>query len=229
MITDAVNGSLQGFSALKARFVPDPAGRQGRSERQGDRPAVAIDLHDDMISSSTTAPLPFCRSAATSPRLSSPTLPSSDGADLVIHVVIAGGSLMAPTVLGLDHVLLGFPIVRVVVWLNGYFGDLDLMARIRTDAVYREIARRIRGLVRLPELASFSFRPNVQDMLMRHLTFQEALNSPRFLLLEKQRLIMVRRAIWAQTRRARALMGAIKPDAQRLADLVRPSRNHFQR
>lgn len=198
--TDPVNGSLQGFTALKAKFVPIlQSDNISVNVKEIDRLSQAIFTTDAdyVIDNGAASFLPFGRYLA---ETEFGDFAEQQGRDLLIHAIVAGGASMAPTILGLDSILQGFPpAVRVVVWLNGYFGDLEIDGqKFEAMPVYMENKKRIRGIVQLPELATFGFRPNVQEMLMRHLTFQEAIDSPHFMMLEKQRLVMVRRAIWKQ-------------------------------
>ena len=198
--TDPVNRSLQGFVALKARPVAMLlADNVSLNVKEIDRLAETIFTTDAdfVIDNGAASFLPFGSYLSDTDFAD---LADQQGRELVIHAIVAGGSSMAPTILGLDAIFRGFPqAVRVVVWLNGYFGPLELEGKT-FDAmpIYLDNAKRIQGTVQLPELSAFGFRPNVQDMLGRHLTFEEALTSPTFMLAEKQRLTMVRRTIWQQ-------------------------------
>lgn len=198
--TDPVNRSLQGFSGLHAKFVPLlQADNVSLNVKEIDRLSQSIFTTDSdfVVDNGAASFLPFGGYLA---ETEFADFANQQGRDLVLHAIIAGGSSMAPTILGLDAILRGFPAtVRIVVWLNGFFGPLEIDGQtFEAMPVYKENAKRIRGVVRLPELATFGFRPNVQDMHKRNLTFQEAIDSPHFMLLEKQRLVMVRRAIWKQ-------------------------------
>jgi hypothetical protein len=198
--TDPVNRSLHGFAGLRARYVailqPDNI---SLDVKQIDRLAQTIFETDSdfVLDNGAASFLPFGSYLS---QTEFADFADQQGRDLVIHVIVSGGASMAPTILGLDTVFRSFPPpARVIVWLNGYFGDLEIDGQpFPSMPVYTDNARRISATVQLPELATFGFRPNMQEMLTRHLTFQEAIDSPDFLLLEKQRLVQVRRRIWQQ-------------------------------
>lgn len=198
--TDPVNRSLHGYAALRAKFVPIlQADKVSIDVKEIDRLAETIFTTDSdfVIDNGAASFLPFGSYLSDTEFAD---FADQQGRDLVIHAIIAGGSSMAPTILGLDTVFRSFPPpARVVVWLNAYLGDLEVEGqKFHTMPIYTDNTKRISGVVQLPELATFGFRPNVQEMLMRHLTFQEAIDSPDFMLLEKQRLTQVRRRIWQQ-------------------------------
>jgi hypothetical protein len=63
--------------------------------------------------------------------------------------------------------------------------------------IYRDNAKRITGLVHLPHLSSL-FLQDFNEMIRQRLTFQEAIDSPAFHVMNRQRLTMTRRAVWKQ-------------------------------
>jgi hypothetical protein len=64
--------------------------------------------------------------------------------------------------------------------------------------VYRDYQERVLASVGLPQLSPDTFGENVRRMRERKLTFEEAVISPEFHLVAKQRLSMVRRGIFEQ-------------------------------
>jgi hypothetical protein len=56
---------------------------------------------------------------------------------------------------------------------------------------------RFAGLVRLPRLSPL-FLQDFAEMLRRRLTYAEAIGAPSFHIMNKQRLVMTRRAVWEQ-------------------------------
>jgi hypothetical protein len=111
------------------------------------------------------------------------------GRECVVHTVIAGGQLGSSTLRGLSDTLTAFGgDAKLAVWHNEHFGPVD-------QAAYDEVLKRAQVPVLGPlEIHRWSkpFEDDVQDMLGKFLTFEEALASPDFGLMNRQRLQLVR-------------------------------------
>lgn len=120
---------------------------------------------------------------------------------LVIHVVIAGGDMTAQCILGLNTLLEAFgggSGVRFVGWLNEHPGPIRLLkTSFEGMKIYQDNIGRFLGLVRLPRLSPL-FLADYNKMLTARLSYAEALGSPEFGIMNRQRLVMTRRAVWAQ-------------------------------
>lgn len=121
------------------------------------------------------------------------------GKRMVLHTVIVGGGNTIDTAKGLEAILASFPAsVKVVVWLNDYFGAVEQGASFTDWPIYDRYRDRIAGVVRLHE-QSQQFKMNINHMLSSHLTFAEALaDTATFMTVPRQRLTMFRRSIWEQ-------------------------------
>ena len=121
--------------------------------------------------------------------------------ELVIHTVITGGQAMTETVDGLVHLVDDFP--RKAPhgpnhgsWLNPHWGPVKRGGTDFEDfAEYRAVEHRVQGMIRMPEYPPL-FLKDLDDMLAMRLTFDEALMSGKFYLLNQQRLVMVRRELF---------------------------------
>lgn len=123
------------------------------------------------------------------------------GKKLVVHAVVAGGQELVQTAKGFDSIASQFPAsADVVLWLNEHHGSVDGRGAGGFEAtpLYRKHAARVRGVVRLARLHGPTFGANVSAMLSRGMTFAEALDSPDFFVVAKQRLVQVRRAVFDQ-------------------------------
>jgi len=122
-----------------------------------------------------------------------------------VHTVIAGGQLGSSTLRGLSDTLTAFAgNAKVVVWHNDHFGPVD-------HAEYEQVVRRAETAVLGPiqlHLWSKPFEDDVQDMLRNFLTFEEALRSADFGLMNRQRLKLVRDYTFA------ALQQSLTPEVQ---------------
>jgi hypothetical protein len=113
--------------------------------------------------------------------------------DCFVHTVLAGGQLGASTLAGLRHTckILSAD-AKLVVWHNEHFGTIS-------HAEYERAIENARTRVLRPvQLIRWSqpFEDDVQDMLKEFLTFEEALASPNFGLMSRQRLKLVREQVF---------------------------------
>lgn len=126
---------------------------------------------------------------------------AAGGKKLVVHAVVAGGQELVQTAKGFDSIASQFPTsADIVLWLNEHHGSVDGRGAGGFEAtpLYRKHEARLRGVVRLARLHGPTFGANVSAMLARGMTFAEALDSPEFFAVAKQRLVQVRRAIFDQ-------------------------------
>ena len=124
----------------------------------------------------------------------------SAGKRMVIHTVLVGGGNTVDTTKGLEAILASFPpSVKVVVWINDYFGAVEDIGGVFEDwSIYQDNRDRIAGVVHLKQ-QSQQFGLNIGQMLERKLTFAEALaDTAAFMTVPRQRLTMFRRSIWEQ-------------------------------
>jgi hypothetical protein len=122
------------------------------------------------------------------------------GKAITVHPVITGGQALLDTLTGLQQLAAQFSDrAEIVVWLNEYFGDIVAEGKgFEQMKVYATHKDRIRGLVRLYRQSADTFGKDVELMLNERLTFDEAIQSPAFPLMAKQRLKMVKRGIFEQ-------------------------------
>jgi len=120
------------------------------------------------------------------------------GGRLVVHAVLGGGSMSEQCLVGLGTLLDAFKDVRFVIWLNEYQKPfvVDGM-RLEEMVGFKDNVTRIAGVVRLPSLSAH-FLADFDRMREDRLTFDEALGSPKFLLMNRQRLTVIRRGVWDQ-------------------------------
>lgn len=122
------------------------------------------------------------------------------GADkeVLIHSVITGGQAFEDTLQGLS-IMLKSQKAPVVVWLNEFYGDVERDGRsFRESSLYKDHRQRIRGVVRIEKGNPDTFGKDMEMLGKNKLTFDEALNSPAFGIMPRQRLKMVREALFSQ-------------------------------
>jgi hypothetical protein len=130
---------------------------------------------------------------------------SEAGHDVVVHMVLTGGLAMLDTIKGLDAVARDFPPrIRIVVWLNEYFGPIVNAKGKPFEELpaYIDNRERIFALVRL-EMLSEQASADLQTMFDRRLTFARALapDNTTILCVQKARLFRIRQALWPQIAR----------------------------
>jgi hypothetical protein len=130
------------------------------------------------------------------------------GKKVVVHAIIVGGSTLKETLNDLYELARQLPPeVDIIVWLNEHFGLIKQGDKTFTDMeVYRQNRHRIRGIAHLPLRTVATFGEDIKEMMAKHMTFAEAVASPEFTLMAKQRLRIVEidvrkklRAILSQT------------------------------
>jgi hypothetical protein len=123
----------------------------------------------------------------------------------VVHVVVTGGPAMLDTMKGLASIVRDFPpSVRIVVWLNEYFGPIVNASGRPFDELpaYIDNKDRIFAIVRLSAWSEEA-TSDLRDMLSRRLTFTQALapENTDILRVQKSRLFKIRQALWPQIER----------------------------
>ena len=119
--------------------------------------------------------------------------------ELYIHTVVTGGQGILDTLEGLSRLCQSLPeYVKIVVWLNEYWGEVEIDGKsFEKLKIYDELKSRITGVIKIPQQRSL-FANNFRAMMDNWQTFDEALKSHNFRILEKQRLTMIRRVLFEQ-------------------------------
>lgn len=182
--TDTMNSSLSGFAALQAVKVAIPAlADHCRTIPQG--------IAHVVIDTSTSGFLPFCSG------LHDSFLPAltEAGHSLHLHTIVTGGQPALDTFNGFHTLAGNFPDLPITVWLNPFWGEVALQNRPFEDCkVYQEHIHSIHSLVRMRDNTSL-FLDDLQRMLTRHLTFNEALKGDGLSIAERSRVLR----IWRHT------------------------------
>ena len=131
------------------------------------------------------------------------------GHALRLHAVITGGQALADTTEGLAQILACLPGLPVVVWLNAYFGRIEMPGPdgraegFEQSRLYRANRDRLHALIRLPEVRKETFGRDIEEMMRARLSFDEAIADPGVSVMARQRLARTWRALRAELEKAR--------------------------
>lgn len=121
------------------------------------------------------------------------------GRQVFVHTVITGGQALSDTLNGFDKLAETTVQRNLVVWLNEYFGEVKQEgASFPEMAVYKAHQEKIHGVVAITRRNSDTFGRDVEEMISRKLTFDEAVNGADFTIMARQRLLVIQRDLFEQ-------------------------------
>lgn len=128
----------------------------------------------------------------------------NEGHKLVVHTIITGGQTLLDTLSGFSQLVKQLPDkAMMVVWLNPYWGAVEDKGKtFEQMKAYTENKNRITAIVSIPALNQATFGHDLTNMLKERLTFNEAVASPAHLTITRQRLKMIRDALFGQLNNA---------------------------
>lgn len=121
------------------------------------------------------------------------------GKKVYLHGVIGGGDTYDSTVIGFNDLAANTD-APVVLWLNEHFGDLvdqDKTPFLDSDH-FQRYASKLCGVVVLHKRNPQTYGKDIQRMTKDRLTIAEALSSPNYTLMEKQRLRTFGKEVYEQ-------------------------------
>lgn len=121
------------------------------------------------------------------------------GRQVFVHTVITGGQALGDTLTGFDQLAETTVQRNLVVWLNEYFGEVkrDGSAFEEMDT-YKANREKIYGVIAIVRRNADTFGRDVEDMISRKLTFNEAVNGADLTIMAKQRLRVIQRDLFGQ-------------------------------
>jgi len=196
--TDPVNATLSGYQAFVTRRIELMEGSH-LNERKFDEMMEAIFSEEShfVVDNGASSFIPLSNYLIENGAID---LIVGTGKQVVIHSVITGGQALLDTLGGFTQLAMQMPeSAQIVVWLNEYFGAIEADGKRFEDMrAYITHQDRITGLVRIARQTSDTFGKDVELMLDRKLTFAEVAQGSHFGLMAKQRLAMVKRALFQQ-------------------------------
>ena len=123
----------------------------------------------------------------------------SSGRRIFVHCVLTGGQALADTLSGFARLAQTTGDRNIVLWVNEYFGLVERDGRALSDLpVYTEHAGAVVGSVAIPRRNQDTFGRDVEEVIARKLTLQEAIDSAAFPIMVRQRLRVVQRELFDQ-------------------------------
>lgn len=121
------------------------------------------------------------------------------GRRLYVHAVVTGGQALIDTLTGFGELAKTTPDRNVIVWVNEYFGPVQENGKRFVDMrVFTEHTDKVAGTVAMVRRSPDTFGRDMEEMLRRKLTFGEAIESPEFSIMARQRLKVVRSELFEQ-------------------------------
>lgn len=132
---------------------------------------------------------------------------TEQGHEVIIHTVVTGGQSMTDTLHGLDTLINSYTEqCAFIVWKNPYWGDVaNEKNTFEEMPVYLEHKSKITALINLPKMQKDTFQRDFINMLATKQTFAEAIIDKELSIMNRQRLTMLRRKIFAEIQATNAL------------------------
>ena len=109
------------------------------------------------------------------------------GKRVFIHSVITGGQSLNDTLSGFEALAETMREKNIVVWLNEYFGPVSQDGAAFADMpVCKKHANKLYGSVAIPRRTADTFGRDMEEMISRKLTFDEAVKTADFTIMTKQ-------------------------------------------
>jgi hypothetical protein len=116
------------------------------------------------------------------------------GKRVFVHTVITGGQALLDTLHGFKSLADSTADRNIIVWLNEYFGRIEADGKSFDEmGAYRDSESKIFGSVHLVKRNQDTFGRDLEEVISRKLTLEEAINDGPFSIMTKQRLKQVQR------------------------------------
>lgn len=195
--TDPVNDTFARYGAFGAQRIKILNADKNIDSRAFDSLIETVLLHegDCVIDNGASTFIPL---SAYLKENSVVELLQEAGKKVFIHTVLTGGQAMDDTLMGLNA-LLTTQAAPVVVWENEFFGEVARDGRRFADSkLYEKNKARIAGIVTLHKRNQDTFGKDMELLVSNKLTFDEAMGSPVFSLMPRQRLKIIQKSVFEQ-------------------------------
>ncbi len=116
------------------------------------------------------------------------------GKRLFVHTVITGGQALVDTLYGFKSLVDSTSDQNIIVWLNEYFGRIERDGKCFEEmGAYKDSADKVLGSVHLTRRNQDTFGHDLEEVISRKLTLEEAIKDGPFTIMSKQRLKVMQR------------------------------------
>jgi hypothetical protein len=195
---DPVNRSLGQYKAFSAEKL-DLLNADGVLDRTRYDGIVERFLAEDavfVLDSGATAFLPFWSYLVEADLI---TTLRSAGRRVYVHVPIGGGEMLNDTLLGFKTLAESATEKNLVIWINEYFGPVSRDGKAFNQMqVYLDNQDKVLTAIAIPQRSPDTFGQAIRRMREKKLTFEEAIISADFYLVDKSRLYRVQNELFEQ-------------------------------
>lgn len=94
------------------------------------------------------------------------------------HSIVTGGQMLGDTVNGLSKLAINFPDAPIVVWLNPYFGDVEMDGRSFDEfKISKDFGSQFHVVIDLPRVNNSLTGRDLEEVLAKRQSFAAAMNS----------------------------------------------------
>ncbi|MBQ4568256.1 MAG: conjugal transfer protein TraL [Desulfovibrio sp.] len=98
---------------------------------------------------------------------------NEEGHKVFFHTVITGGQAIVDTTGGLARLAMSFNDVPLIVWLNPFFGEIELDGKkFEEFKVYQEYSSLFKSIIHLPDLAKTTYGKDLEELFAKRQTFE---------------------------------------------------------
>lgn len=101
-----------------------------------------------------------------------------NGHRVFLHTIITGGQAILDTLAGLNLLVSGFPKTPIVIWLNHYFGEIQIDGKpFETFNIYKDHSHQFHSLVPVPQGNQATIGKDLEQLFAKRQSFKTAINS----------------------------------------------------
>ena len=195
--TDPVNRTLTQYQALQVQPLKLP--RDGGIDQRGFDALIQVILTTEatfVVDNGASTFIPLWNYILEN---NLRTLLREAGKRLCVHTVITGGQALEDTLKGFSELAATTSDRSIVIWLNEYFGRIEQNGKTFIEmAVCKENQDKILGSIGVLKRNQDTFGRDMEEMIARKQTFDEAIQSSDFSIMTRQRLKVVQRDLFEQ-------------------------------
>lgn len=122
------------------------------------------------------------------------------GKTTYIHTIVGGGDTLTDTASGFYAIAQKVDHTRIVLWCNEHFGALTTPEGrpFAETQAYKQSSARLTGVVTLYRRNAATFGEDIRKLNTKRHTIAQALSSPHYTLMEKQRIKTFSRDVFGQ-------------------------------